>query len=639
MALVSALCVGSLLAPVGPAGAVGNGVDPTVVVVREPVGGQPVSDWKLAGRASASGVQVAPQWVLTTRHAPGQVGGTFTNAYGTAKIDSVTSCAGTSCDLSLSHLAVALPAPAYPNLLDNGLPRGDSQLAGSVLAVGMGGGKLTAAWTTPSGGPTLSTMVNTPVAISGDSGGPVFYHRPGDTTGHLFGLMTYGSAGVLGGVPQFSADAKAFVTGVAGSAVRWTTFDQLGPRPTVPTAITDFTATATQTTVRMTWNPVPTATAYTAALINPSDPADRKLLRTNGTTATFTVVAGVRWAAFVLPENANGQAFVPAGMDSDGTTITYRYPRYVAAGPPPSPVRDVVVSSTQNGFRVNWVRGPGAVEDVNDTEIRLCPSSDIQCVTTVFRVSTQAAGLDFTVPGITYADRFTMALTDRNPSGSARQVAVPVTYLPQLPPAAIRSVSAKLTDTKITFSYDQRGDDPGSLVPLGLYRHHATPDVYRVTFVDLQGRKRTLPTVEPATQQTFDVVLATARLTPGRYDFTFTPYSWNWGEGKPTTLSVPVGTPGDYTVAAELPPTPVITSAFPLTWTQPAPTAGQAAVDSYILVESVSGQAYELPADARTFDVVSTHLQQSQQWSVIAANISRGQSLPTTAPYIDVPGD
>ncbi|WP_157440147.1 hypothetical protein [Actinokineospora inagensis] len=632
------LCVASLLGSVCPAGAVGNGVDPAVAGIREPVSGQLVDDWKLAGRASASGVQVAPQWVLTTRHAPGAVGGTFTNAYGTARIDSVTACPGASCDLSLSHLVTALPAPAFPDLVDNGIPgipEVGTTLAGALLAVGLGGGKLTAAWTSPTGAPTLATMANPPAAISGDSGGPVFYHRPGDPAGHLVGLMTYGATWIVAGVPQFSADAKAFITGVAGAAVRWTTFDQLGPRQVLPTAITDFTATAVQNTMRLTWNPVAGGTAYTAVLINPADPADRKVVRTTGTTAAFTVVPGVRWAAFVLPETSTGQALVPAGMDSQGSGFVYHYTRFVAAGPAPTPVRNVTVESTPTGLRVNWDRGPEALPDVNTTELRLCPSSDIQCVTPRLRVTSESPGLDFDVPGIAYGDRFTLALTDRNPSGVSAQTAVPVSYLPLLPPAMTRSVTAHLTDTKITFGYDTRGDDPLTVFPLTGYHNHAPADIFRVTFVDPQGRKRSLATVDPKTQPSFDVVLANWRLTPGRYDFTLTPYNWMWGEGTPTVVTVPVGTPGDYSVAAKVPAAPVITGGVPLTWTQP----GTERVDSYLLVELVSGQVYEVGPNERSFDIFSTHLQQTQQWRVIATNHASGESLPVTGPYVEVPGD
>ncbi|RLK58768.1 hypothetical protein [Actinokineospora cianjurensis] len=639
IALASAMGVVSLLVAVGPAGAVGNGVDPGTTVIREPVSGRAVDDWKLAGRASASGVQVAPQWVLTTRHAPGSVGGSFTNAYGTARIDSVTSCPGSNCDLSLSHLAVALPAPAFVDLVDNGIPRVDNTLAGSALAVGMGGGKLTAGWTSPTGGLMLSTLVNPPTAIPGDSGGPVFYHRPGDINGHLFGLMTYASTGVISGVPQFTAEAKTFISGVVGTAVRWTTFEQLGPRPQLPAAITDFTASATQNSIRMDWKPVPAVTAYTAVLINPDNPADRELVRTNATTATFAVPAGVRWGAFVLPETANGQALVPAGMDTMGSTITYRYFRYVAAGPPPTPVRNVTVESTSTGFTVVWERGPEALPEVNDTEVRVCVPSDILCGRPILRVNSEQPGVDITVPGVAYGDRFILALTDHNPSGTAAQAVVPVTHLPLLPPTAARSLSAHVTDTKITFGYDSRGDDPVTMVPLGRYRQHAPADVYLVSFIDLQGRKRTLPVVNPATQPTFDVNPVTSRLTPGRYDFTLTPHSWTWGDGKPITLSVQIGTPGDYSVAAKVPPAPVFTGANPITWTQPAPTANQSGVDTYLLVELVSGQVYELGPDVRDFDPFSAHLQRDQQWRVIAANYEYGQSLPTTAAPIEVLGD
>ncbi|WP_026422269.1 hypothetical protein [Actinokineospora inagensis] len=641
LAMASALCVVSLLVSVNPAGAVGNGVDPTVTAIREPVSGQLVDDWKLAGRASASGVQVAPQWVLTTRHAPGAVGGKFTNAYGTATIDAVTSCATSSCDLSLSHLTAPLSAPAYPDLLDNGLPRLDGTVAGSALVVGMGGGKLTAGWTTPTGIPELSTLGAPPTAISGDSGGPAFYHRPGDPTGHLFGLMTYASPGVISGVPQFNADAKAFITGVAGTAVRWTTFDQLGPKQVRPEAITDFTATATATTIRLNWNAVtaaPPVTAYTAVLVNPDNAADRKVVRTTGTTAAFTVATGVKWAAFVLPESVNGQALVPAGMNSSGTVVTYIYSRYVAAAAAPAnAVHDVVVTATPDGLRVEWERGAGAVADVNHTEVRLCRGSDIQCVAPFYRVDTENPAVDITIPDVAYADHFMLSLTDRNLVGAAYPVTTVATYLPLRAPLPARSVSAHLTDTTLTFGLDPRGDDPITMFPLGRYRQHATPDIYMVSFLDLQGRKRSLPTVDVATRPALDVVLASARLTPGRYDFTFTPYNWIWGQGTPITLSVPVGTPGDYSVAAKVPPTPVITGANPITWTQPTPTATQAPVEGYLLAEQVSGQVYEVGPDTRAFDLGSLHLQSTQRWQVIAVNYDSGQSLPATGPEVDVP--
>ena len=140
-----------------PAAAVGNGFDPAAAPVRVPTRGQEVTEWKLAGKGSASGVQIAPQWVLTSGHAPIGAGGTFTNAYGSSTVDRVVACggAGSGCDVSVSHLAAALPAPGFPDLLLDGVPSEVGRdVAGDVLAVGMGGsplGRPTAGWTVPSG--------------------------------------------------------------------------------------------------------------------------------------------------------------------------------------------------------------------------------------------------------------------------------------------------------------------------------------------------------------------------------------------------------------------------------------------------------------------------------------------------------
>jgi hypothetical protein len=181
-----------------PAAAVGNGFDPAAAPVRVPTGGQEVTEWKLAGKGSASGVQIAPQWILTSGHAPIDVGGTFTNAYGSSTVDRVVACggAGSGCDVSVSHLAAALPAPGFPDLLLDGVPSEVGRdVAGDVLAVGMGGsplGRPTAGWTVPSGY-TLSTLLNGPSAVTGDSGGLAFYYRPGATTGQLLGPMVYAS--------------------------------------------------------------------------------------------------------------------------------------------------------------------------------------------------------------------------------------------------------------------------------------------------------------------------------------------------------------------------------------------------------------------------------------------------------------
>ncbi|GLZ38047.1 hypothetical protein [Actinokineospora sp. NBRC 105648] len=638
MAMAAAVCAVSLSAAVTPAAAVGNGVDPVVTAIREPLSGQVVDEWRLAGRASASGVQVAPEWVLTTRHAPGRVGGTFANAYGTATIDAVTSCVGNSCDLSVSHLTTAIPAPAFPDLVESGILEHDLTYAGNTLVVGLGGGKLTAAWTTPGGNPELASLAAPPTAIPGDSGGPAFYHRPGDPTGHLVGLMTYGAPNPVTGVPEFTPDHRDFITGVVGTAVRWTTVDGLGPRPDLPASITDFTATATSTSVRLSWNPAtssPPVSAYTAVLVNPADAADRKLVRTTATMASFDVPTGARWGAFVLPENANGLARVPAGFNQSGDQITYQYSRYVAAGPPPTAVNPVEVTSSPGALRVRWTRGPGAVEDVNHTLTRLCAGTDPQCANPITQLDTTITAADLALPaGAVYGDRFVVSTRDANLAGPAPEVRTTVHYLPLRPPTAPRTLTARVTDAQLVLSWDTRNDfQPTLNVPLTRYRQHATPDLYSFYYTDPQGRRRTLDTVEAGAPPVLSRVLD-SRFPPGRYVLEIVPRSWSWGLGPATKVTVDIGAPATFEAASVVPPAPRVAIPSPLTWLEAAPTPAQAPVESYIVVERVSGRVFEFGPEVRSFAHGVTG---RQEWVVIAANQAYGQSAVPLSPSPDSP--
>ncbi|RLK58054.1 hypothetical protein [Actinokineospora cianjurensis] len=603
-----------------PAAAVGYGLDPTAYPVREPISSRVVDDWKLAGPALASGVQIAPRWVLTTAHAPGRVGGTFTNAYGTATIDAVTSCAESTCDLSLSHLAAALPAPAFPDLVDGGLPD-DNSFGGHVLAVGMGGGPLTAGWTTVTGAPRLFSLGTPPSAISGDSGGPAFYHRPGDTTGHLVGLMTAAALGVMPGVYDFSPAARAFIDTTTGGAVRWTTAAQLGPWPTLPLAVTDFTATATATSITLRWNPVvtdPPVTRYTAVLVNPDNPQGRWSQQTTGTSATFTTSPGP-WAAYVLPENANGQAVMPATMSAAWPVVTIHHPRFVSAGTVPGPVDMVQGSATPTGVRVSWARDHNAAAGVNRSEVRLCGGTAPTCASPLLTKWTETNTADFEwPPNLGYGAPYTVSVRDTNLAGVGPEVVANGNYLPLLPPTAPRQVTARVTDKAIEVTFDPSGDDAATLgVPLETYRQHAAPDIHLVYTTDPNGVRQFLTATK---QATFRFPVA-GRFSPGRHLITLTPRSSMWGEGLSITIPVVVGTPGTTTRVSARPPQPVLTGTTPLRWTQPHPTDDQVPATSFLAVDRATGRVVELGASTR-------ELAQPGRWSLIAAHRDYGQSLP-----------
>jgi hypothetical protein len=209
--LAAVLAAGSLVATgiaAGPAAAVGNGFDPQATQVLIPGTSTVVDEWKLAGSAEPSAVQIAPQWIIASGHAPAFVGSVFTNAYGSATVDRVAGVCGvhfSGCDISVSHLATPIAAPSFPPLLVDGVPDQPGQTpAGDTLAVGMGSstlGRPDAGWTQPTiTALTLATWQSGASAVNGDSGGPAFFYRHGATTGVLQGIMTTASYGVTDGL-------------------------------------------------------------------------------------------------------------------------------------------------------------------------------------------------------------------------------------------------------------------------------------------------------------------------------------------------------------------------------------------------------------------------------------------------------
>lgn len=205
----------------GEALALGRGQDPTASPVVIPDTQTQTSVWKLAGTVlGASGVQIAPQWILSAKHViPSQPssGSVFRNALGSAVLgqcywpSSSLYTSGVTPDIVLCKLNTAIPAPAgstYPQLvqnpatLANGAPLNIiSPNVGAFLAIGFGNptpGQARYAWVDMLGMPytnytpgSLGWNAPLPYRDSGDSGSPTFWF--GSTSAPaLVGLTTGG---------------------------------------------------------------------------------------------------------------------------------------------------------------------------------------------------------------------------------------------------------------------------------------------------------------------------------------------------------------------------------------------------------------------------------------------------------------
>jgi len=288
-----------------------------------------VDSWKLAGIpgvAGASGVEIAPNWILTAHHNVPSVGMSFRNWLGTSTVDAVfvpagapNSGGGFSCeatggpDIALSHLATALPTPAggFPSLLADPLPTGGlgvgslpsaataanaalATLPGYALAAGEGGfiGHIKTIWSNTANEAVADTT-QFAQAIGGDSGGPVFWYPSATSAPILSNLMVYAAPPFGQSSSQFAgscglvSDITAFMTSTfakypANSSPSYVTLNSVAPTssylPLQAAPITPTTAGGTATSVGFDlaqasapagWV-TPAISSYRVALIPPS---------------------------------------------------------------------------------------------------------------------------------------------------------------------------------------------------------------------------------------------------------------------------------------------------------------------------------------------------------------------------------
>lgn len=263
-ALASFVCALTVTSP--NAMAVGNSFDPTTQAVTVPFrSSQTTTYWKLAGRINVggtpaayyvSGVQILPQWMLTSRHSSPEPGSTFQNTYGSAQIDAP--CYYQSYedpnggDISLCHLAtpIATGGDGFPSITisggSSGMPLNLPRMPGYTFMAAYGvpfNGSLRAAWSNgagmdPSYNPVMRPDITTyPYVGDGDSGAGVYWFAPERNVGTLIGLrVDYGSLPVGNQVfwPSIAAWINSLIPAQENLIV-WTTPRDYAPRASAVT--------------------------------------------------------------------------------------------------------------------------------------------------------------------------------------------------------------------------------------------------------------------------------------------------------------------------------------------------------------------------------------------------------------------
>lgn len=372
--------------------ALGNSQDPNQVPVTNPgTPGQLVSLWKLVGKVSGvSGVQIAPDWLLASRHASPKAGDTFSNGYGSAQIDTLpgspaamgsgaSGCVtlGNTVDLSLCRLKsrIALPnGDRFPRLLKLDVPikaiSGTQRSKGYFLTVGGGApsGKVTYSWTDANGipygySPITQPEAKAPFHASGDSGGAKFWFVPEQPDGVLAGIVVFAGP-VSFGFQAFDESVASWVTSVIADpqqAPQWVkasefasrTLDELLPPrlDNFPTA-NALTATSTATSLSLKWGPPSTPGSFDNYLVMMGTPGANGTIKSafvpkTATSYTFTGLStGAHYAACVLPVSAIGAASSgDYAQGSDGGIAHYNSCLYAYTGLAPNAVTNVQVSA------------------------------------------------------------------------------------------------------------------------------------------------------------------------------------------------------------------------------------------------------------------------------------------------------
>lgn len=233
MRLFNLACGVALSAIVMSSHAIVNGFDPDTTQAVVPYTDTVTPNWKFVGTyLGVSGVQVAPQWILTSRHAAPPVGTSFTNKFGTATVGSAcvfptpTYITTGQNDLALCRLSTPITLPTGTSLpavvgFNHTAPFNSQSIHhwGNLLASGYSTGARRSAWSTFSGlpphfsaydialnptGPNLTlSSLNLPQTDNGDSGGGVYFYSTtaNPTTGFLVGVLV--SKQLVGSSPAF----------------------------------------------------------------------------------------------------------------------------------------------------------------------------------------------------------------------------------------------------------------------------------------------------------------------------------------------------------------------------------------------------------------------------------------------------
>lgn len=365
----------------GSAHAILNGINPDTTPVVNAMTGQASILSRLGGSVSGvSAVQIAPRWILASRHAAPGAGAVFTNKYGSATV--ATGCVFPTetyaktgpDDVALCRLAgaIALPAgAAFPAL--TGLPASGPEVShwGLVEAVGFSGGLRRVAWSGLDGLPfgfdvysyqlspnTTSFDATTvlPYTADGDSGGGVFFYPDDGNTGYIAGVLT-GEA-LVGRSPTYLSPAHAqwvrtTILGQGDVAPAYVDFSQIvGDTSTrVPRSMSGSTVAAQvtgHTSATLSWTP-PTSsepgagaiTRYMTRFISPDTASGVvKLAGLSGSTSVNTLVDGKRYQACVMSGNAVGyrQSFNLTKPTPDTRLLTRLGCTWFTAGTPNAPL-------------------------------------------------------------------------------------------------------------------------------------------------------------------------------------------------------------------------------------------------------------------------------------------------------------
>lgn len=613
---VVTVAVSSLIG-VTSASAVRNGVDPRTTPLLEPVSQRPVSEWRFSGWGQGvSATQVAPQWILASKHAGFGSGISFTNANGSAVVDGYYP--SPTSDISLSHLATPIASKVpFPDLVED-TPGSVLSSGGNVLSIGIGGGSQSATWTNANNTATLAQVTSNaiPMPVPGDSGGSQFFYGPGSTTGHLIAVTGYAVAGVINGGVRLNADVRTFIDGVVGpSALQWTTtkdLSGLGARPSgvVPTIVAPATKAGSGSAISLSWTTesiTPPITRYRAAVFATGTTTPFRVVETTANSVTIDgLAAGTSYTSVVLPSNEIGESGVPGRMTSTAAFV----PGFVVAGATIVPVASAagplqsLTVSQQDAHTIKAVvvRAANTVPGSAFTTYVL-KRPDGTLLTTASSFQTRIA---LTVPdGVRYGDPLQLTATDSTTAGSSTPVTVDVTFLPPdvpLPPAS--GTVTTTTDGTITISATVQSDAAivASLTdnivgfhPVQGYQPHADAkyvvveaykpgDEFATSSWYLDPRQPTIT----FNAEAYGLLPAAYRFVFNAYDFTFTdvsaPLVVNATIGGPPgaveATSPSVAAPGVITLPNPYDDWDYIYTNF----SQPAPATSEVAPTRYITV-------------------------------------------------------